>query len=142
MAKAKLKTSQNEGNVLDFLQSVENEKRRADSLVVLELMQKITEEEPRMWGSSIVGFSSYHYKYDSGREGDMFKVGFSPRKQSLTIYVMPGFERYDDLMGKLGKYTTGKSCLYIKKLADVDTGVLRELVAESVEHMKKTNPSS
>lgn len=91
-----------------------------------------------MWGTSIVGFGSYHYKYDSGREGDMPVTGFAPRKQSLTLYIMPGFDAYEDLLSKLGKHKTGKSCLYINKLADVDMDVLRELVKQSVEAMKET----
>ena len=99
-------------------------------------MKKITKEEPVMWGPSIIGFGSYHYKYESGREGDMCITGFSPRKQSLTLYIMPGFERYHDLMNKLGKYKTGKSCLYINKIEDVDLKVLKELISESVKFMK------
>ena len=137
MAKAKLKTTVNDGDVLAFLEAVEDTKRQEDSLVVLELMKEITGREPKMWGSSIVGFDQYHYKYDSGREGDFFKVGFSPRKQSLTLYIMPGFERYDALMEQLGKYKTGKSCLYIKKLEDVDMEVLRQLIGESFDYMNK-----
>ena len=137
MAKAKLKTTVNDGDVRKFLETVENAKRREDSLEVLQLMQEITGEAAKMWGSSIVGFSTYHYKYESGREGDMFKVGFSPRKQSLTIYIMPGFERYEELMGKLGKYTTGKPCLYIKKLEDVDRDILEQLITESYSYMTK-----
>lgn len=135
MAKAKLKTTVNDGDVLAFLEAVENEKRQLDSLVVLELMKKITGREPKMWGSSIVGFDQYHYKYDSGREGDFFKVGFSPRKQSLTLYIMPGFERYEELMEQLGKYKTGKSCLYINKLEDVDMKILKQLIEESYSYM-------
>jgi hypothetical protein len=100
-------------------------------------MQKITKEKPKMWGASIVGFGSYHYKYDSGHEGDMCITGFSPRKQNLTLYILPGFERYELLMSKLGKYKTGKSCLYIKRLADIDEKVLEKLIAESVVYMKK-----
>ena len=90
-----------------------------------------------MWGPSIVGFGSYHYKYESGREGDMCITGFSPRKQNLTIYILPGFKRYSELMKKLGKYKTGKSCLYINKLEDVDMKVLKELISEDVKYMKK-----
>lgn len=135
MAKSNLKTTVNDGDVLKFLESVAHEKRQADSLIILELMKEITGQEPKMWGSSIVGFDQYHYKYDSGREGDFFKVGFSPRKQSLTLYIMPGFERYEELMEKLGKYKTGKSCLYINKLEDVDMEVLRQLVEESYGYM-------
>jgi len=100
-------------------------------------MKQISSEEPKMWGTSIVGFGNYHYKYESGREGDFMKVGFSPRKTSLTLYIMPGFKRYDDLMEKLGKYKTGKSCLYIKKLEDVDQDVLKELICSSFDHMTK-----
>jgi hypothetical protein len=88
-----------------------------------------------MWGDSIVGFGSYHYKYKSGREGDWFLTGFSPRKQSLTLYIMSGFDEYDALLSQLGKFTTGKSCLYIKDLEDVDPGILRELVRQSAEHV-------
>ena len=137
MAKAKLKTTVNDADVSAFLQSVENKKRQADSLIVLELMKEITGEEPKMWGKTIVGFSSYQYKYKSGREGEYFKVGFSPRKQSLTIYIMPGFDRYEELMQKLGKYTTGRSCLYIKKLEDVDMVVLKELVQGAYAYMQE-----
>lgn len=137
MAKAKLKTTQNEKDVRAFLNAVDHDKRREDSLAVLEMMEKITGKEAKMWGSSIVGFDQYHYKYDSGREGDFFKVGFSPRKQSLTVYIMPGFERYDELMQQLGKYKTGKSCLYINKMEDVDQNVLQQLIKESYEYMTK-----
>jgi len=90
-----------------------------------------------MWGPSMVGFGSYHYKYASGREGDWFLVGFSPRKRDLTVYIMPGFERYATLLGKLGKHKTGRSCLYLKRLADVDIGVLEQLISDSVAHMKQ-----
>jgi hypothetical protein len=106
----------------------------------MELMREVTGEEPTMWGSSIVGFGSYHYKYASGREGDSCLTGFSPRKQNLVLYIMGGFEQYDALMAKLGKHTTGSACLYIKRLSDLDLGVLRELVAESVDHMKRMHP--
>ncbi|MEO0473087.1 MAG: DUF1801 domain-containing protein [Bacteroidota bacterium] len=136
MAKTPNKTTLNEDlSVQDFLIQVSNDKRREDSLIMLEVMQRITKEEPKMWGKSIVGFGSYHYKYESGREGDFMKVGFSPRKQSLTVYIMPGFERYDILMEKLGKHKTGKSCLYINKLEDVNLAVLSDLIEESFKYM-------
>jgi hypothetical protein len=135
MAKANLKTTQNDNDVRAFLSNVEDDQRRKDSLEVLQWMEEITGREAKMWGPSIVGFDEYHYKYDSGREGDFFKVGFSPRKTSLTLYIMPGFARYDELMQQLGKYKTGKSCLYIKKLEDVDADVLRQLIRESYEYM-------
>jgi len=130
-----MKTIVNDGDVLAFLNKVENEKRKTDSLQVLAFMKEITGHEPKMWGDSIVGFGKYHYKYDSGREGDMCMVGFSPRKTSLTVYIMPGFEKYDDLMQQLGKYKTGKSCLYIKKLEDVKLDVLKSLIKESFQYM-------
>jgi hypothetical protein len=101
-------------------------------------MKQVTKSEPKMWGSSIVGFGTYHYKYESGREGDWFITGFSPRKQNLTLYIMGGFARYDELMKQLGKHKTGKSCLYIKYLADVDLPTLKKLIQESVSHMRKT----
>ena len=130
---AELKTQKNKASVTAFLNSVEDEKRRKDSKAVLKLMKEITGKKPEMWGTSIVGFGSYHYKYASGQEGDWFKVGFSPRKTALTLYIMTDLSRYASLMKKLGKYKTGKSCLYIKKLEDVDIDVLRELIEESVK---------
>lgn len=132
-----LKTKVNDASVLEFLGNVPDEKKRQDSLAVLEMMREVTGEEAKMWGTSIVGFGSYHYKYESGREGDMPLVGFSPRKQNLTLYIMPGFDRYEELMAKLGKHTTGKSCLYVKRLADVDRAVLRELVGQSYTFMRQ-----
>jgi len=135
---AELKTKENEGDVNAFLNGVADERKRQDSFAILHLMHEVTQAEPKMWGDSIVGFGHYHYKYDSGREGDWFLTGFSPRKQNLTLYIMAGFDQYDALMARLGKYKTGKSCLYINKLADVDTAVLRELIAQSVAHMKKS----
>jgi hypothetical protein len=130
-----LKTQKNDASVEAFLESVENEKKREDSKAILELMQEVTGDEPAMWGTSIVGFGSYTYQYADGRTNAWFQTGFSPRKQNLTLYIMPGFDRYDDLLEKLGKYKTGKSCLYINKLEDVDLKVLKELVKESVEVM-------
>lgn len=139
---SELKTKRNDGDVRGYLESVTNKRRREDSLVMLELMREITGEPPEMWGSSIVGFGSYHYKYASGREGDWPVIGFAPRKQSLTLYIMPGFDRYEALMAKLGKYKTGKSCLYINKLDDVNLEVLKALIAESVEYMRRAYPRS
>lgn len=134
---AEMKTQQNDRDVVEFLNEIENEQRKADSFELLELLSRVTGEEPQMWGDSIVGFGTYHYKYASGREGDWPLTGFSPRKQNLTIYIMPGFERYDDIMKKLGKYKTGASCLYVKKLTDIDPALLNELVVTSVSDMKK-----
>jgi Domain of unknown function (DU1801) len=137
-----VKTKKNEASVDGFLKSVENEKRREDSFVVLDLMKEVTGEKPTMWGTSIVGFGSYHYKGASGREGDWMKVGFSPRKQNMTLYIMDGFGSYDSLLDKLGKYKTGKSCLYINKLEDVDQTVLRKLVKQSFKSMSGESPRS
>ena len=126
-------------SVEKFLEGIDDERKRADSRELLDLMKDITGEEAVMWGDSIVGFGAYHYKYESGREGDMPLAGFSPRKQSLTLYIMDGFDEYDGLLGKLGKHSTGKACLYVKRLDDVDRDVLRELIRRSVAHMRKTN---
>ena len=135
-----LKTNRNDGDVVAYLGSVENQRRREDALVLLDVFESIMDEAAKMWGNSIVGFGSYHFKYDSGREGDWFLTGFAPRKQALTLYVMPGFEHYEQLLARLGKHKIGKSCLYINKLADVDMQVLRELIAESVAHMRRSYP--
>lgn len=137
---AELKTKKTEGSVDDFLNNVDD-KRRDDCFKILELMKDISREQPKMWGTSIIGFGSYHYKYASGREGEWFTVGFSPRKQNLTLYIMSGFEKYDSLMKKLGKFKTGKSCLYIKELDDINFEVLKELIQESLNCMKKTYPT-
>ncbi|MBM4172095.1 MAG: DUF1801 domain-containing protein, partial [Ignavibacteria bacterium] len=123
---AELKTKLNDASVVKFINSIKDESNRNDCFVIMKLMQKITKSEPKMWGSSIVGFGNYHYKYASGREGDWFLTGFSPRKQNLTLYIIAGFDHYDELMTKLGKYKTSKSCLYIKSLKDIDQKVLKE----------------
>lgn len=132
---AELKTKPTEENPSKFLKGIEDDQKRSDCLELLALMEAITGKKPKMWGTSIVGFGNYHYKYDSGREGDYFVTGFSPRKQNLTIYIMPGFTRYEAVMSKIGKYKTGKSCLYIKKLDDIDRDLLRELISQSVKDM-------
>ena len=131
------KTQPTKQSVESFINAVENEQRKKDGFEVLELMKEITGEDPVLWGPSLIGFGKYHYKYESGREGNFFRTGFSPRKTALTLYIMSGFSRYDDLMNKLGKYKTGKSCLYVKKLDDVDLEVLRELIEESLKFMKE-----
>jgi len=133
---AENKTRKTGASVEDFLASVENKRRREDGSTILEMMKQITGMEPEMWGPTIIGFGDYHYKYASGREGDMFLTGFSPRKQNLSLYVMDGFEGRDDLLARLGKHRTGVSCLYINKLADVDVDVLRELIQRSFEHSR------
>jgi len=132
---AELKTKQNDQSVTDFLQAVPEEHKRKDSFAILELMKEVTGQEPKMWGDSIIGFGTYHYKYASGREGEWFVTGFSPRKQNLTLYIMSGFDESEALLNKLGKYKTGKACLYINRLADVDMVVMKELIQKSVAHL-------
>lgn len=132
---AELKTKATDESVAEFLAKVEDTARRADCEAVRAMMQRATGCEAKMWGASIVGFGKYAYKYESGRTGEWMVTGFSPRKTNLTLYIMPGFARYDALMARLGKHKTGKSCLYLKRLADVDTAVLEELITASVEAM-------
>lgn len=129
---AELKTKMTKASVEKFLNAIKDEQTRSDCFEIVKIMKQATRAEPKMWGSSIVGFGSYRYKYASGREGEWMLTGFSPRKQNITLYIMAGFDRYDELLKRLGKFTTGKSCLYIKRLADVDRKVLQELVTESV----------
>jgi len=139
MAKAELKTKVNDASVTKFLNSVADEQKRDDCFEILKMMQQVTKAEPKMWGSSIVGFGSYHYKGKSGREGDWMLTGFSPRKQNLTLYLMGGFDTHADLLNKLGKFTTSVGCLYIKTLDDVDKKVLKELVQASVKGLKQAS---
>ena len=136
---AELKTKLNNRSVERFLNSVPDKQKREDCFTLLKLMRQATRAEPRMWGSSIVGFGRYHYKYASGREGDWFVAGFSPRKQNLTLYLMGGFEQHDALLQKLGKHKTGKACLYINRLDDIHLPTLKKLIQHSVKHMTKTN---
>ena len=136
---AELKTKKNEASVTKFLDGVKNEKKREESYIILKLMKQITKADPKMWGTSMIGFGSYHYKYASGREGDWFVTGFSPLKQSLTLYIMAGISKYPDLLKKLGKFKTGKGCLYINKIEDVDIKILKELIKQSVGYLKKLN---
>jgi hypothetical protein len=136
---AELKTKKNEGSITKFLDGVKDEKKRQDSYTILKLMKLVTKSEPKMWGTSIVGFGSYHYKYASGREGDWFVTGFSPRKQNLTLYIMSGFSKYPELLKKLGKFKTGKACLYINKIEDINLSVLKELIKQSVAYLQKLN---
>ena len=133
---AELKTKPTKADVEKFLNGIKDDKKREDSFKILKLMKQITREEPKIWGSSIIGFGSYHYKYASGREGDWFLAGFSPRKQSLTIYTMAYVDKHKDLLKKLGKFKTGKGCLYINKLTDVDLKILKELLTTTVKANK------
>ena len=138
---AELKTRANSASVADFLETVDNPQKRADCRKIAAMMRRATGKRAKMWGSSIIGYGSYHYQYDSGQEGDWMITGYSPRKAAITLYIMPGFSQYDALMKKLGKHKTGKSCLYINKLADVDETVLETLITKSVEQMRKTYPT-
>lgn len=133
---ADVKTKENDKSVTDFINALENEEKRNDCFEIIKIMKEVTNLEPKMWGENIVGFDSYHYKYESGREGDSLVTGFSPRKTNLTIYIVSGFSNYTALLEKLGKFKTSSSCLYIKKLSDIDKSVLKELIIQSVKMIK------
>jgi len=139
MAKADNKTKATEVDPAAFIAAVEPEKKKADAASLLNLFNRVTGLKPKMWGPSIIGYGRYHYKYESGREGEFMLTGFSPRKQSLSIYIIPGYRFGDmeDKLSRLGKHKLGKSCLYINKLADVDLSVLEEIVLDGLEHMRK-----
>jgi hypothetical protein len=133
---AELKTKENDSDVETFLNQITDKQKREDCFAVIELMKNITGSEPKMWGASVVGFGNYHYKYESGREGDWFITGFSPRKANLTLYIMSGFSHYEELLAKLGKHKIGSSCLHIKKLDNVDLDVLSEMIENSVNAIR------
>ena len=135
------KTIATENSVADFIAGLDDAGRRKDSMALIALMRRATRHRPKMWGGSMIGFGSYHYRYASGREGDFFLTGFAPRKSALTLYIMPGLERYGDLLERLGPHRTGKSCLYLKNLDSVDHGVLEELVRDSVACMREKYPA-
>jgi hypothetical protein len=134
---AEAKTKPTKLSVGAFLKAVPDEQKREDAAKLIEVMRAATKQEPVMWGTSIIGFGTYRYKYASGREGDWPIVGLSPRKQNLTVYIMPGFSEFEDLLAKLGKHTTGSSCLYIKRLSDIDLPTLKTIITRSVATMKK-----
>lgn len=142
MAKPAPKTVPTKVSATDFLAAVPDERRRKDAQALLKIMKEVTKWKPVMWGPSIVGFGKYHYKYESCHEGDCCLVGFSPRKSDLTIYVLSGFTGQAALLKKLGKHKTGKVCLYIKKLEDVDIDVLKQMIAASVSHVSKMYPAA
>lgn len=131
--KAQNKTTETDASVDAFLAAVEDETRRAEGRTLCDLMREVTGLEPKMWGPSMVGFGSYHYRYESGREGDMFLVGFSPRKAALSLYLTNAVEEVADLLPKFGKHTTGKACIYVKSLSDVDLTVLRKMIARAIK---------
>ncbi len=138
---ADLKTQRTTASVDAFVAAIEDEQRRRDCITIAAMMKEITGAEPAMWGDAIVGFGAYHYTYASGRSGDWPLVGFSPRKQNLALYLMPGFAEQSDLLKRLGRHKTGKACLYINRLSDVDVAVLRELIARSVDAMRRMYPA-
>ena len=140
MAKYELKTKATETGFAAFIDAVADEKQRADAYKIVEMMERLSGHPPKMWGPSIIGFGSYHYKYASGHEGDMARIGFSPRKSNIVLYITDGFANYAELMTKLGKHKLGKSCLYIKRLSDVDEVVLEQLCSESLKWMDKKYP--
>jgi len=137
---AELKTKVTEQTVEAFLSQVPDESVRKDCSTLVKLFKKVTGSVPKMWGPSIVGFGKYHYKYDSGHEGEICLTGFSPRKQNLSLYVLGGFPGQDELLKKLGKHKAGKGCLYVKKLEDIDTEVLEEMVKRCISYTKKKFP--
>ena len=137
---AENKTKPTEEGVEAFIGSIVDPQRQADCRTLMGLMQRFSGEPPVMWGPSIVGFGRYDYKYESGRSGEFFLVGFSPRKANLTLYIVPGFAEYEPLLGRLGKHSIGKSCLYVKRLADIDMKVLEQMVSLSIEGMRKRYP--
>lgn len=134
---AELKTKQTKSSVTDFMNGISDKQKRADCKAIAKMMRAASGNRAKMWGTSIVGFGSYHYIYASGREGDFLECGFSPRAQNISIYIMPGFKSFGPLMKRLGKHKTGKSCLYIKRLDEVDQDVLAKLIDESVKLMRR-----
>jgi hypothetical protein len=139
---AKNKTTETTYNVTHFINTVEDERKRNDAFELLKIIQEVTRFEPKMWGTAIIGFGSYHYKYASGHEGDAPLVGFSPRKDAISVYLYSSFENKDILLSKFGKYKTGKGCIYIKKLADIDLEILKQMISTSVNELQKLYPSN
>ncbi|WP_316633391.1 DUF1801 domain-containing protein [uncultured Flavobacterium sp.] len=139
---AQNKTTETENSVTDFVNAVEEETKRKDSFELIKIMQEVTGFEPKMWGPSIIGFGSYHYKYASGREGDAPLVGFSPRKAAISLYAYASPERKEELLSKFGKYKAAKGCIYIKKVADIDVEILKKMITASVEYLNKLYPSN
>lgn len=134
---AELKTKQTDASVEDFINSVENETRRNDAFKILEIMTEVSQSEAKMWGPSIIGFGNYKYKYPKGKEMDWMEVAFSPRKQNLVFYITGGFDNYESLVGQLGKVKISKGCIYANKLSDVNENILRQLISESLEYIRK-----
>jgi hypothetical protein len=135
------KTVQNDSDVMTFIAQIKDEKKREDCIEIMSMMQNITAEKPSMWGSSIIGFGCYHYRYESGREGDCMRVGLSPRAQNISVYIIPGFSEFSEHLANLGKHKVGKSCLYIKRLSDIDPTVLRDIIQRSIDMMAERYPN-
>ncbi|MFP5112498.1 DUF1801 domain-containing protein [Bacillaceae bacterium C204] len=136
------KTKETDNSVIEFIENVDNPKKREDAYKLIDIFTETTGYEAKMWGPSIIGFGSYHYKYESGHEGDAHFVGFSPRKAKISLYFAPGETKREELLKNFGKHTTGKGCVYINKVADIDVSVLKELITVSVEFLQKTYPNS
>jgi len=134
------KTVPTDAKVSDYMAAIAKDDRRADCEAILDMMARVSGESPKMWGASIVGFGEYHYKYDSGREGDAIRTGFSSRAQNISIYIMPGYQDFDDELARLGKHKKGKSCLYINRLSDVDVDVLEEMIVKGLAIMDEKYP--
>jgi hypothetical protein len=137
---AENKTKATEVTVEDFLAGVEPPERLADARALLKIFAEVTGVQPKMWGPSIIGYGSYHYRYESGREGDMCATGFSPRKAELVLYILPGYQDYGALLADLGKHRLGKACLYIKRLGDVREDLLRQLISQGLRDLGKLHP--
>lgn len=141
---AELKTQKNDASIIDFLNQIEPETKRVDGLALFKIFQEATDEPASMWGESLIGFGQYHYEYErSNQKGDWPLTGFSPRKQNISVYIMPGINKYGELLAKLGKHKVSKgSCLYIKKLSDINISILKELITQSIKDMKKIYPQT
>lgn len=137
---AENKTKKTEQSPQNYIENISDDARRADCQSILEMMAEISGWEPKMWGASIVGFGEYHYRYDSGREGDALRIGFSNRAQNISVYIMPGYQDFEDELARLGKHKKGKACLYIKRLSDVDEAVLREIIIKGLRLMEEKYP--
>jgi hypothetical protein len=140
MAKSEPKTKPTGVSAKDYVEAVDDEQQRADAQKISAMMERLSGHPPKMWGPSIIGFGSYHYRYDSGREGEMCRIGFSPRKGQTVLYLIDGFEGQPELMARLGKHKTGKSCLYVKRLSDIDEVVLEQLCVKSLAWMAEKYP--
>ncbi|MBZ4043796.1 DUF1801 domain-containing protein [Flavobacterium hibisci] len=139
---AKIKTTETDGNVIDFINTVAEDPKKNDAFELLKIMQEVTGFEPKMWGPGIIGFGNYHYKYESGHEGEAPLAAFSPRKDAISLYLSSSFENKEELLSEFGKHKAGKGCIYIKKLSDINTAILKQMISLSVDYLKKIYPSN